>query len=182
MAMSTSQSKRDVTTVLVVDDAETFLTSMERALQRLGKRAYGASDGATAVSQARVLRPELALVDLVMPGRDGLWTVTELRKLDPQMFIVLYSGVLDPAHAMAAVRAGANDCLDKGTAPSEVLARVEYDRPIEPKWNSEPTLEQTIKNRVARALIDSDNNRTLAAERLAITRQGLQKMLKKWRG
>ena len=170
---------RAVHTVLVVDDHEPYLTAMMGQLQHEHRRVVTASTSREAVRVAGQYRPELALVDLFMPGRNGIELVPELRRLDPHMFIILMSELLTPAYAMAAVRAGADDCLEKGLSAKRLLRRVELDQPIEPDPGLAISLDQSEWNHVTRALIDANGNRSQAAVRLGIRRQSLQRKLTK---
>jgi len=105
--------------VLVVDDsAET--RNITAALLRLrGFDALEAVDGDEAITLFRVLRGavDAVLLDMRMPGLDGIQTFRELRRLDHSVKAVLYSGALSSAEAHEAIEAGVVSCLAK---PAEV--------------------------------------------------------------
>jgi DNA-binding NarL/FixJ family response regulator len=79
-------------TVLVVDDHPTFRASARRLLESEGFRVVGeAADGASALAQARALRPRLALVDVYLPDGDGFEVASRLSQLDDAPAVVLIS-------------------------------------------------------------------------------------------
>lgn len=101
--------------VLIVDDSEPFLRAARRHLefepdlQVLGT----ARDGAQAIEMAGSLKPDVVLVDLSMPGMNGLETAAELKKLDPALLVVLLTGHDPEAYRDAAQQAGVDAMLGK---------------------------------------------------------------------
>jgi DNA-binding NarL/FixJ family response regulator len=80
------------TSVLVVDDHSSFRASARRLLESEGYRVVGeAEDGASALSRARELRPQIALVDVYLPDTDGFKVAECLAALDDPPVIVLIS-------------------------------------------------------------------------------------------
>ena len=80
------------TTVLVVDDHPGFRECARRLLERQGYEIVGeAGDGASAIAQARRLRPGLALVDVHLPDSDGFMVADRLAALDHAPAVVLIS-------------------------------------------------------------------------------------------
>jgi CheY-like chemotaxis protein len=81
-----------VRTVLVVDDYEPFRLVVREMLERDGFRVVGeAADGAAAIDAARILRPELVLLDVHLPGDDGFTVCERLQKLRRVPDVVLTS-------------------------------------------------------------------------------------------
>jgi DNA-binding NarL/FixJ family response regulator len=74
-----------------------------------------AADGAQALSLARELRPDVVLMDLVMPGMDGIAATTAIRRELPETEVLALTSVLEDASVMGAVRAGAIGYLLKDT-------------------------------------------------------------------
>ena len=117
----------DVTgTVLVVDDSPEVSRLLELILTRAGYRVIAAADGREAVEMARAHRPDLLVLDVMMPGMDGL-AVTRLLRDDPQLANV--SIIMLTARGLAAdklegLTAGADDYMAKPFDPGELLARV----------------------------------------------------------
>ena len=111
--------------ILVADDEGTIraalaaLLSLEDDLLVVAQ----AADGREAVEQARRHRPDVAVVDLEMPGLDGIAVVAELRRAAPDCETVVLSGRGRPAHLREALEAGALAFVAKG-APAGTLAEV----------------------------------------------------------
>lgn len=78
--------------VLIVDDEELVRNALVRGLRHLGHDAIAVGDGAEALSVAEQYRPDLCVVDLIMPKKDGLATIAELRERLPHTPCVLLTG------------------------------------------------------------------------------------------
>ena len=102
-------------TVLVVDDTLIGRATVSALVRRLGHRSIEAMDGAGAIQAFRTCRPDVVLMDVVMPGMDGLAATRELRRLcaDTWMPILLLSARADDADMIAGLEAGADDYLTK---------------------------------------------------------------------
>jgi CheY-like chemotaxis protein len=100
-------------TVLVADDNEVAQRLCRRVLEKAGHRVLTASDGQEAVMLALANVPDMILMDVAMPGMDGLEAMRQIKAQRPAMTIVIAS-----AHSMASDRerflaAGADDVLSK---------------------------------------------------------------------
>jgi CheY-like chemotaxis protein len=100
-------------TVLVADDNEVAQRLCRRVLEKAGHRVLTASDGQEAVTLALAQSPDMILMDVAMPGMDGLEAMRQIKAQKPGMTIVIAS-----AHSMASDRerflaAGADDVLSK---------------------------------------------------------------------
>ena len=170
-----------VRSILVVDDDETFRERMARAFGDRGLEVRTAPDVASAVALARDESPELALVDLRMPGPSGLELVKALREIDPTTRVVVLTGYGSIANAVEAVRLGAWSYLTKPADADEVLEAFErepaHSGPADgPKAASLARAEWEHINRVLTACGD---NISEAARRLGLHRRTLQRKLKK---
>lgn len=110
--MPDAATRRPVT-VLVADDNEVAQRLCRRVLEKAGHRVLTASDGQQAVNLALAELPDMILMDVAMPGMDGLEAMRQIKAQKPSMVIVIAS-----AHSMAGDRerfleAGANDVLSK---------------------------------------------------------------------
>ena len=100
-------------TVLVADDNEVAQRLCRRVLEKAGHRVLTASDGQEAVTLALANAPDMILMDVAMPGMDGLEAMRQIKAQKPDMTVVIAS-----AHSMASDRerflaAGADDVLSK---------------------------------------------------------------------
>jgi diguanylate cyclase (GGDEF)-like protein len=115
-----------VTTILVVDDDEAIRAYLQVTLELEGFEVVLAGDGAQALDLARHRRADLVLLDVVMPGMDGLETLARLRS-DPRtryLPVVLLSARSEREDAIAGLDAGADDYLAKPVDADDLLARV----------------------------------------------------------
>jgi two-component system response regulator RegA len=170
-------------TILVVDDDQIFRTRLIRALQTRGYEVVGAASGAEGIDMARRHRPGKAVVDLRMPGMNGLDLVSELSRIDPDMQILVLTGYGSIATAVEAVRRGALDYLTKPADTEQILSRFEHDGPLPAATGTAvevtPSLARVEWEHIQRTLEDCDGNISQAARKLGIHRRSLQRKLGK---
>jgi two-component system response regulator HydG len=111
--------------LLVVDDDRTFRLSTAALLRQDGHEVGEAADGATAVEMIRAERFDLVLLDVRMPGLDGISLVEVLRTRGHDAPILMISGFGTVDTAVSALHAGADDFLTKPVEPDVLSARVE---------------------------------------------------------
>ena len=132
-------STTDALRVLVVDDSAPLRERVCVALAQAGLTVVGeACDGAHALVQAAAQRPDVILMDVSMPGMDGIQATRTLRREHPETRVVLWSGDTDDQLADAVWHSGAHAGLAKGTRTSELIAtlwRVCGDRP-QSSWDA----------------------------------------------
>jgi DNA-binding response OmpR family regulator len=122
-------------TILVVDDEPRIVDLARDYLEHAGFRVITASDGRAAVDTARRDRPDLVVLDLGLPGLDGLDVTRELRR-DGSIPIVMVTARDDELDKLLGLELGADDYLTKPFSPRELVARVKAvlrraDRPVE---------------------------------------------------
>jgi two-component system response regulator DesR len=83
-----------------------------------------ASDGSEAVNLARRLRPDVILLDLAMPGQDGLEVIREVRAASPTTRVLVVTGSADEALRARTLELGALRCLSKRTSAAELRIAV----------------------------------------------------------
>jgi DNA-binding NarL/FixJ family response regulator len=112
--------------ILVVDDHPVVRQGLRAFLDtRDGMAVVGeAGDGETAVAEAARLQPDVILMDLLMPGTDGLTAIARIRAADPAARILVLTSFSSADQVVPAVRAGAAGYLLKDAAPEEVEAAV----------------------------------------------------------
>lgn len=108
--------------VLVVDDDETFRRMLVAVLDDEGFDVLGAAtDGLEGVALARSLRPDAIMLDVRMPGVDGLAAGRQIRDADPAVRLVFLSAYDDQTLKREAEALGATDFLVKGCRLSELV-------------------------------------------------------------
>jgi two-component system response regulator RegA len=170
--------------LLLVDDDEVFRTRMARAFVERGYEVASAGDFDAALALARNESPELAVLDLKMPGRGGLELVKALLEIDPQTKIVVLTGYGSIATAIDAVRLGATYYLQKPADADEILAAFARGQapPLDPPESDyrAPSLARAEWEHINRVLSDCGGNISEAARRLGIHRRSLQRKLQKY--
>jgi CheY-like chemotaxis protein len=112
--MLAARSHRAKATVLVVDDSPEILRYLRVLLELESYRVETANNGREALQRVRDgCVPAIVLLDLQMPGLDGMSTLRQLRKLQPNLKVIMCSGVDDPMQARRAVSLGAEAYLTK---------------------------------------------------------------------
>jgi DNA-binding NarL/FixJ family response regulator len=122
-AMTTSLRQAAIIRILVVDDQRTVQKILKSYLEiESDMEVVGsASDGQTAIEQVEKLRPDVALIDIEMPGIDGLATTRMISQRFPGTKVLVLSGYDDPEYLSRALHSGAKGYLLKAT-PAEELA------------------------------------------------------------
>lgn len=111
--------------VLLVDDEEVFLQSIARVLRKKGMETYTASDGASGLKLLREVQFDVIVLDVRMPGMDGLATLEEIRRRDPGMPVLLLSGHIQIDEVAQAVNGGAAEVLLKPCPIEDLVAAIE---------------------------------------------------------
>jgi DNA-binding NtrC family response regulator len=110
--------------ILVVDDEESMRHFLLKTLTREGYEVTVAKDGPEALALAQESPPDLALVDVRMPGMDGVAVMRTLRATFPRLPIVLMTAYGTVQNALAAMKQGANDYVTKPFRVDAVRATV----------------------------------------------------------
>jgi DNA-binding NtrC family response regulator len=113
-----------MTRILIVDDDRAFRLSTAALLRADGYDVDGVADGAAAAEALRATRPDLVVLDLRMPGVDGLGVVEALRMWGERVPILMISGFGTVDTAVRALHLGADDFLTKPVEPDVLSARV----------------------------------------------------------
>src|SRR5437868_10799700 len=99
--------------VLVVDDEEAVRDMLRRMLEARGHEVALAFDGPTALAAYLGQRPDVVLLDLLMPEEDGLAVLAELRRVDPSARIAVLSSLREESTVARALELGAGDYVVK---------------------------------------------------------------------
>ena len=111
-------------TILVIDDEEAIRNSLRMILEYEGYEFIGAGAGREGIREAESRRPDAVLLDIKMPRMDGLEVLPILRQSLPDVPVIVISGHGTIQTAVEAIRAGANDFLEKPLTREVVLLRL----------------------------------------------------------
>ena len=114
--------------VLIADDDPQILAVLRRFLEAKGFDVHEACDGNRALAACREHPPAVAVVDLIMPGKEGLETIQEIRKLHPKVKVIAISGggLGSPGTYLSlAMRLGAHFSLAKPFGPAELVRAID---------------------------------------------------------
>jgi len=169
--------------MLVVDDSYAFRERVARAFRDRGFHVRTAANYVEALSAAKDFRPDLAIVDLRMPGESGLKLIQGLKSLHASTRVLILSGFGSIATAIDAVRLGAVNFLPKPADADDILAAFERaELPVSASADTEPetpSLARAEWEHIHRVLADCGGNVSEAARRLGIHRRSLQRKLRK---
>jgi DNA-binding response OmpR family regulator len=109
--------------VLVVDDEPHIRTVLRGYLEAAGFAVTEAADGESAVQAVRKTQPDLVLLDIVLPGIDGLEALRQLRTFS-DVYVILVTARAEEVDKLVGLGVGADDYITKPFSPREVAARV----------------------------------------------------------
>ena len=179
-------SRTEAPAALIVDDDDIFRNRLCRAFTARGWEAIGAADGPSALELSSQSSPDLAVVDLRLPGMSGLDIVQALRILDETTCIIMLTGYGSIATALTATKLGADHYLSKPADADQILNAFHKitegadDSLSEPAAHSVPSLARVEWEHIQRVLTDCEGNVSQAAKLLGLHRRSLQRKLSKY--
>jgi DNA-binding NtrC family response regulator/DNA-binding CsgD family transcriptional regulator len=111
--------------ILIVDDEETVRYALEELLSKHGFVPFEASGEAEAIRAVQSHDLDLILLDIVMPGPDGMETLLELKKIDPDMPVIMMTGRGDISTAVQAIKMGAYDFITKPLQTNRLIQAIQ---------------------------------------------------------
>jgi DNA-binding response OmpR family regulator len=113
-------------TILIVDDEPTVANTVRMILERAGYKTLVTHDGESAARLIREISPDAVLLDVILPGIDGIEVAIEACRTAPDCKVVLFSGRPDAADLLlnAKARGYAFEILPKPTPPQELLEKL----------------------------------------------------------
>jgi two-component system, OmpR family, response regulator ResD len=118
-------AKESSGTVLVVDDEATIVEIVARYLERAGFETLEGKDGSEALYQADLHRPDLVVLDLMLPGLDGIEVMRRLHERPgKRVAVILLTARGEENDRLVGLRHGADDYVVKPFSPAELVARV----------------------------------------------------------
>jgi DNA-binding response OmpR family regulator len=114
-------------TILVVDDSPTGLSMLLAALRPKGFRLLSANDGDEALEMARREHPDLVLLDVILPRKNGFQVCRQLKTeaATRDIKVILVTGKNQPSDRFWGLKQGADEYLTKPVTPEELLGAVE---------------------------------------------------------
>ena len=110
--------------VMVVDDEQSLAEVLASVLRLEGWTAQTANTGASAITVARDFRPEVVVLDVMLPDMSGLEVLSRLRELDPAVCVLFLTARDAVEDRIAGIKAGGDDYVTKPFSLEEVLARL----------------------------------------------------------
>ncbi len=168
--------------VIVIDDQPLEGKMIGYLLQRsctyaeYAGQAFNARDG---VALAEQKQPDIVFLDITMPGLDGIEAIAQLRRVCPELRIVMLTAHDDFDYVRRAMRAGANDYLLKPTRPKDVLEAIERWSNLPGGREEDPVL--AAKNYVERHL-DQNISLSTVAETLYLSPSYFSRLFKQRTG
>lgn len=170
--------------LLIVDDDDRFRERLALAFRRRGYEVVTAGSAEEAVAAAGRIPFTAAVLDLCMPGDNGLVLLERLRGLRPDLRVLVVTGYGSIRTAKDALRQGAVDYLTKPTDAEEIerALRGESRKEVPPEADSQevPSLERVEWEHIQNVLADAGGNVSEAARQLGIERRTLQRKLRKY--
>lgn len=126
----------------IVREGLRWLIATEPEMSLVGE----AADGVEVVEKAVALHPDVILMDLLMPRKDGITAIEELKRIDPEVRILVLTSFAEDEKIFPAIRAGAMGYLLKDTSPQALL------RAIREVYAGTPTMHPLVARRLIREL------------------------------
>ncbi len=179
--------KWSIQRILVVDDDETFRERLAVAFRRREYTVATASNGEEALRSCEAVEFDAAIVDLRMPGIDGLTLLAGILRWRPEIRVLILTGYGSIATAVEAIRRGAHDYLTKPADADRIEEALlsernrsnEPDPPQAETPPAAPSLGRVEWEHIQRVLKDCGGNISEAARTLGIERRTLQRKLRK---
>lgn len=109
--------------ILIVEDEVSLLDNIQAYLEQEGYDTYTATDGISALKAARSFRPDLIVLDIMLPGLDGLEVLRRLRQ-ESDVYVLMLTAKVDEMDKVIGLTVGADDYMTKPFSPRELAARI----------------------------------------------------------
>ncbi len=109
--------------ILVVDDEKSILDLVEAYLRPEGYQVYRALDGPSALKAARAYKPDIIVLDIMLPGMDGLEVLAQLRR-ESDVYVIMLTARSEETDKIVGLSVGADDYVTKPFSPRELAARI----------------------------------------------------------
>jgi len=109
--------------ILVVDDEPSITNLVSAYLKPEGYEVFVASDGNAGLKAARVFKPDLVILDVMLPGMDGIELLSRLRR-ESEVYVIMLTARTEETDKIVGLSVGADDYVTKPFSPRELVARV----------------------------------------------------------
>jgi two-component system alkaline phosphatase synthesis response regulator PhoP len=109
--------------ILVVDDEPSITKLISAYLKPEGYEVYTAADGNAGLKAARTFKPDLVILDVMLPGMDGIELLSRLRR-ESDVYVILLTARTEETDKVVGLSVGADDYVTKPFSPRELVARV----------------------------------------------------------
>ena len=109
--------------ILVIDDEPSIVNLVTAYLKPEGYEVYTATDGTSGLKAARAFKPDLVILDIMLPGMDGLELLSRLRR-ESEVYVILLTAKTEETDKIVGLSVGADDYVTKPFSPRELTARV----------------------------------------------------------
>ncbi|MBE9524301.1 MAG: response regulator transcription factor [Chloroflexi bacterium] len=109
--------------ILVIDDEQSILDLITAYLRQEGYEYYTAVDGPSGLKAARVFKPDLIVLDIMLPGMDGIELLAQLRR-ESEVYVILLTAKTEETDKIIGLSVGADDYVTKPFSPRELIARI----------------------------------------------------------
>src|SRR5512147_178518 len=112
-----------MTKILVIDDEPSIVNLVTAYLKPEGYEVHTAVDGPSGLKAARAFKPDLIVLDVMLPGMDGIELLTRLRR-ESNVYVILLTARTEETDKIVGLSVGADDYVTKPFSPRELVARV----------------------------------------------------------
>jgi DNA-binding NtrC family response regulator len=136
--------------VLLVDDEQDFLDTLSSRLEMRGLKVSAVSSGEDAVKEATQQEYDAIVVDLAMPGIDGLETLKRIKAVNPNAEIIMLTGQASVQSGVEAMKLGAGDYLQKPVDLTELMEKIgeaKHKKMLVLQKESQEELRKIIKSK-----------------------------------
>ncbi|MDP2976005.1 MAG: response regulator transcription factor [Anaerolineales bacterium] len=109
--------------ILVVDDEPSIVNLVSSYLKAEGYQVYTAADGPSGLKAARAYKPDLVVLDIMLPGMDGIQLLTHLRR-ESNVYVIMLTARTEETDKIVGLSVGADDYVTKPFSPRELVARI----------------------------------------------------------
>jgi len=112
-----------MTKILVIDDEPSIVNLVQAYLKPEGYEVFTAADGPSGLKAARAFKPDLIVLDLMLPGMDGIELLSRLRR-ESQVYVIMLTARTEETDKIVGLSVGADDYVTKPFSPRELVARI----------------------------------------------------------